>query len=116
MGRHVDGLGEATRLIEADEFHVRTDVRCAGGAVVAVQTGVQWLDGVEGVGEAGASVDNSPNDLVAHDDVVIPRAAASVDVEIRAADAAGAHVDSDSARGKGAGIDVFHDHALRSPF
>ena len=101
MGRHVYRLGEAGRLIDADEFHVGADVGGAGGAVVAVQTGVQGLDGVEGVRKACASVDNSPDNLVAHDDVVFPGAAAPVDVEIRAADAAGAHVEPYVAPGQG---------------
>ena len=57
VGRHVDGLGETSRNGDADEFHVGADVSGARSTVVTAHAGVQGLDGIEGVGEAGASVD-----------------------------------------------------------
>ena len=116
VGGDVNGLGEAAGFVDADEPHVGADVGGACGTVVAVQTRVKGLDGVEGVGEAGAAVDYRADDLVAHHHVAMPGTPACVDVEVGTADAAGAHVDPDSARGEGAGVDVFHDHALGSPF
>ena len=116
VGGDVYGLGEAAGFVDADELHVGADIGGARPAVVAVEAGVQGLDGVEGVGEAGTAIHYRANDLVAHDDVVLAGAAARVDVEVGAADAAGADGDAGSARGEGGGVDVFHDHASGSPF
>ena len=46
VGGDIDKLGEAAGLIDTNKLHVGADVGGAGRAVVAIQAGVQGLDGV----------------------------------------------------------------------
>ena len=46
VGGDIDKLGETAGLIDTDKLHVWADVGGASRAVVAIQTGVQGLDGV----------------------------------------------------------------------